>query len=276
MKISIITINYNNCDGLRKTIESVINQTWQDFEYIIIDGGSTDGSAEVIKEYAGHIDYWCSEPDKGIYDAMNKGIRKASGEYCLFMNSADVIYQPTTLENVLNKLDGTDIISGKLLFEQGNIMVPPKEITAKFFFICTLPHQATFIRRELFDNHLYDTDYRIVSDWKFWIEVLVFDNCSYATIDTIIALFDCSGISSTNEPLRIHEQQDVLSKLYLPRIKSDYQTLLYGDTYEDKMYLMIKGHKFHKLFYILNLTIIKVYSLINKKTSWVKEFPFNI
>ena len=276
MKLSIITINYNNCEGLRKTIDSVINQTCQEFEYIIIDGGSTDGSVEILKEYTEYIDYWCSEPDKGIYDAMNKGIKKASGEYCLFMNSADVIYQSTTIEDVLSLLDGTDIISGKLLFEKGNIMAPPQEITAKFFYYWTLPHQATFIRRSLLNKHPYDTSYRIVSDWKFWIEALVFDNCSYVTINTIIALFDCSGISSTNEVLRIQEQQEVLKNLYPPRVKSDYHSFLYGDTFEDKLYLMIKGHKYHKLFYMLNLSIIKIYSLINKKTKWVKVFPFKI
>ena len=89
MKLSVITINFNNRDGLRKTIESVVNQTYNDFEYIIIDGGSTDGSVDVIKEYADRIDYWVSEPDKGIYNAMNKGIDVAKGEYCIFMNSGD-------------------------------------------------------------------------------------------------------------------------------------------------------------------------------------------
>lgn len=276
MKLSIITINYNNCEGLRKTIQSVVNQTCQEFEYIIIDGGSTDGSVEVIKEYADRINYWVSESDKGIYDAMNKGIRRASGEYCLFMNSADVIFHPTTLENISHIFDGTDIISGNLLFDHGHVMIPPQNPSAKYFYNYTLPHQATFIRRHLLEKHPYDTSYRIVSDWKFWIEALVFDNCSYSTIDVVIALFDCSGISSTNEPLRIQEQKDVLSKLYPPRIFSDYHTFLYGDTYEDKIYLMIKAHRYHKLFYKLNLFIVKLYSLVNKKTHWVKAFPYNI
>ena len=83
MKLSVITINYNNRDGLKKTIESVVNQTYKDFEYIIIDGGSTDGSVEVLKEYSDKIDYWVSEPDKGIYNAMNKGIDIAKGEYVM-------------------------------------------------------------------------------------------------------------------------------------------------------------------------------------------------
>ncbi|MDR2910496.1 MAG: glycosyltransferase [Bacteroidales bacterium] len=89
MKLSIITINLNNVAGLQKTIESVVKQTFTDYEYIVIDGGSTDGSADIIKQHANKITYWVSEPDKGIYNAMNKGIRVAKGEYCLFLNSGD-------------------------------------------------------------------------------------------------------------------------------------------------------------------------------------------
>ena len=275
-KLSIITINFNNRDGLRKTIESVVNQTWQEFEYIIIDGGSTDGSVEVIQEYADRIDYWVSEPDKGIYDAMNKGIDKATGEYCLFMNSADIIYQPTTLEEVYLHLDGTDIISGRLLFEHGYIMTPPQVVTAKFFFTRTLPHQATFIHRALFAISQYDCNYRIVSDWKFWIEMLVCNNASYKTIGITVALFDNSGISSTNENLRIQEQQDVLCSLFTPRIMSDYHTLIHGDTFEDKLYLVIKAHRLHKAFYMLNIFIFKFVALFKRNTQWVKKFPFKI
>ena len=89
MRLSIITINYNNREGLRKTIESVVNQTYRNFEYIIIDGGSTDGSVEVVKEYADRISYWVSEPDNGIYNAMNKGVLAANGKYIQFLNSGD-------------------------------------------------------------------------------------------------------------------------------------------------------------------------------------------
>lgn len=92
MKLSIITINYNNREGLRKTIESVVAQTTREFEYIVIDGGSTDGSVDVIKEFSDYIDYWVSEPDKGIYNAMNKGVKVAHGDYCQFLNSGDWLY----------------------------------------------------------------------------------------------------------------------------------------------------------------------------------------
>ena len=113
MKYSIITINYNNKDGLEKTILSVINQTCQDFEYIIIDGGSTDGSVDVIKKYADRIDYWVSEPDKGIYNAMNKGIIKAKGEYLNFMNSGDCFYDNEVLSNVYQNGMCSEMIVGK-------------------------------------------------------------------------------------------------------------------------------------------------------------------
>ena len=88
-KFSIITVNYNNLEGLKKTVESVKNQTYQKFEYIVIDGGSYDGSLEFIKDNESLLDYWVSEPDSGVYQAMNKGIEKATGEYLLFLNSGD-------------------------------------------------------------------------------------------------------------------------------------------------------------------------------------------
>ena len=113
MKYSIITVNYNNKDGLRKTIESVIHQTFRDFEFIVIDGGSTDGSAEVLKEYDAQIDYWVSEPDNGVYYAMNKGTRQAHGDYLNFMNSGDCLYDEKVLEHLSAKGLSADIIVGR-------------------------------------------------------------------------------------------------------------------------------------------------------------------
>ena len=113
---SIITINYNNKDGLLKTIESVLCQTYKDFEFIVIDGGSTDGSREIIEKYAGHIDYWVSEPDKGIYNAMNKGIKVAHGDYLNFMNSGDYFYNENVLNDTLAYLND-DIVSGRSVNE---------------------------------------------------------------------------------------------------------------------------------------------------------------
>ena len=113
MKLSIITVNLNNRDGLQKTIDSVICQTFRDFEWIVIDGGSTDGSKELIEQYADHFAYWVSEPDKGIYNAMNKGIKVAKGEYLQFLNSGDSLWNETTLQGVVPFFSGTtDIFYG--------------------------------------------------------------------------------------------------------------------------------------------------------------------
>ena len=117
MKLSIITINYNNRDGLQKTIDSVVSQTYKNFEWIIIDGGSTDGSKELIEQYQDHCAYWCSEPDKGIYNAMNKGIEKAIGDYSLFLNSGDRLHDDTVIDKIVSFL-------GKTVFGNYKIYIP--------------------------------------------------------------------------------------------------------------------------------------------------------
>ena len=280
MKLSIITINFNNRDGLRKTIESVVNQTWQEFEYIIIDGGSTDGSVEVIKEYADRIDYWVSEPDKGIYDAMNKGIDQAKGEYCLFMNSADIIYQATTLQDVINQLDGTDIISGILAFPGGGRMESPSAISMYFFYCKTLPHQASFIKSKLLKESPYDTNYNIVSDWKFWIQSLIFNSRSYKHINNTIAQFDINGISSTHEQLRIREQKQVLQELLPPLVLDDYYEMQHGQGYKDipenEFYTQLMKYKYGQYLYSLLVCICRVISIFRPSAQFAWQYPIFI
>lgn len=271
MKLSIITINYNNRDGLRKTIESVVNQTWQEFEYIIIDGGSTDGSVEVIKEYADRINYWVSEPDKGIYDAMNKGIDQAKGEYCLFMNSGDCIYQSTTLEEVKQQLDGTDIICGTTITDLGAVWKAPEMISFRFLYKTTINHQSTFIYSKMMKRHKYDISYKIVSDWKFLIECLIINNGSYKSINRPIALYDTSGLSSLNTKKLIKERSEILSALIPERILNDYKT-----SQEENLYRIITEHRLHKLFYTINIIPFKVASFFSSKSKWAKTFPFKI
>ena len=129
MKLSIITINYNNSIGLRKTIESVVSQTDNTFEYIIVDGGSSDGSVDIIKQYADKISQWVSERDGGIYNAMNKGVRMAHGEYIMFLNSGDILYDNNVIGHVLPKLKA-DICVGNLVSDKGGTCTP-------FFFYQT-------------------------------------------------------------------------------------------------------------------------------------------
>jgi len=230
MKYSIITVNYNNKDGLRKTIESVIHQTYRDFEFIVIDGGSTDGSVEVLKEYDTQIDYWVSEPDGGIYQGMNKGIKKATGEYLNFMNSGDCLYNEEVLQQVYDMQHTCDIIVGKDYHynpqtQQGFSTILPPRISMLTFYIQTLPHQSSFFKRKLFDNTLYDESLKIVADIKFYIQKICVEGCSIEQIDMVICRREPDGISKSHNERRIAEHKAVIAE-YLPNgAIEDYKTL---------------------------------------------------
>ena len=223
-KLSVITVNYNDAAGLQRTIESVIGQSFRDFEFIIIDGGSTDGSVDVIKSYADHIDYWVSEPDGGIYAGMNKGLRQARGEYLNFMNSGDCYHSSDVLQEIFDLRQTADIITG-IHAENGAENIGRNGITMFDLYRCAVDHQASFIRRELHLRHPYDERYRIVSDWKFFIEALVFDNCSFFFTDTVVVDVDMTGISNTNMQLNNEEREQVLRELFPERVLKDYQLL---------------------------------------------------
>ena len=226
MKYSIITINYNNKDGLEMTINNVLGQTYQDFEYIIIDGGSTDGSVDVIKKYASQIDFWVSEPDKGVYNAMNKGIKRATGDYLNFMNSGDRYHSPSALETI-SELHSEDdlIIGGYYETEKGvSHIIPPQDVTLLTLLKYTINHQATFIKKTLFDKRLYDESYIIMADAKFNFQSIIIDNCSVRITEDIIADYDTNGISSNYELYKT-ERQRFLKELFPPRVIQDYTTM---------------------------------------------------
>ena len=224
MRYSIITINYNNREGLQKTIESVINQSYKDFEYIVIDGGSTDGSREVIEDFTDYISYWESEPDKGIYSAMNKGIRQATGDYLNFMNSGDCFYDNNVLSTILPHL-GADIVTGKSINE--DYSARPFHVsehpTMVQFYNNTVDHQASFISRNLFRESLYDENYQIVSDWKFYVEKIIFQNCSFSLMPVLVAICQNGGISEVRKDLDAEERKDVLQKMFPPRVLEDFE-----------------------------------------------------
>lgn len=259
MKYSIITINYNNRDGLRRTIESVINQTYKDFEYIIIDGGSTDGSVDVIKEYADKIDYWVSEPDKGIYNAMNKGILQAHGEYLNFMNSGDCFYDIDVLESMCKYL-GQDIVAGKFIF--GNHKNPwgleHENITFLDLYRNTLCHQSTFIKSRLFTNGLYDEKFTIVSDWKFFIDKLIKENCSFKNTDIIVALYDTDGISAKQLEKLAAERNDIIKQFMYQRILDDYEKFINANYCIHLLNQLSGSYRFQKIVCILLKTLIKI------------------
>lgn len=219
-KLTIITINYNNLKGLQRTVESVVNQTWQEFEYIVIDGSSTDGSAEYIESQSKNIDYWVSEPDSGIYNAMNKGIAKATGEYLLFLNSGDHFFNNEVLQENNKYVSGQDIIYFNLNVvdaEKSFIKTYPETLLFSYFIKDTLPHQATFIRATLFDKlGLYDESLKIVADWKFFMETIFKFNATYSKKDIVLSTFYFDGISSdaANSKLINEERQSVLKTAF--------------------------------------------------------------
>lgn len=199
-KLSIITINYNNLAGLKRTVESVVNQTWQEFEFVVIDGGSTDGSAAYIESQIEHIDYWVSEPDKGIYNAMNKGVAKATGEYLLFLNSGDCFFGNGVLQENYGLIEDQELIyfNCQLIGENfSKIVLYPDELQFSHLFFASLPHQATFIKKELFEKvGLYDENLKIASDWKFMIMALFIHECSYKHVNETLSTFYLDGISN--------------------------------------------------------------------------------
>ncbi len=241
MKYSIITINFNNKEELRRTIESVISQDLKDYEYIIIDGGSTDGSLDVIKQYAAHINYWVSEKDNGVYNAMNKGIAQAKGDYLVFMNSGDCFHAPDVLKLMSDYQE--DVICGKVL--KGDTTIPSghhkSSITLVDLMRGSLPHQAMFIRKELMVKHPYDENYKILSDWKFCIQAIVFDNCTFRNSDVIVADYDISGISTNSNGLLAKEREIILKELFPQRIIDDYKRMtLIDDELLDQALLLTK------------------------------------
>lgn len=273
MKLSIITINYNNLEGLRKTIESVVNQTWRDFEYIIIDGGSTDGSLDVIKEYSDKIDYWVSEPDRGVYHAMNKGIDVANSEYCIFINSGDCLYCKETLSLIATQLDVASIIVGTLHLDTGEEWLAPREITLPYLYESSLPHPASFIKTSLLKKYHYDEELRIVSDWKFWVQILLMDGESYSPLDQIVSIFDTSGISMSNVELAKKERIHVLENEFSPIIFKYFKKTVEG--YDAQLYNLIRESKYRSIFYMINVSLIKLFCAVNRK-SWGKRFPFKL
>lgn len=236
MKLTIITINRNNASGLEKTMESVLSQTCREFEYVVVDGASTDGSVAVLQENAkrfGDRLKWVSEPDKGIYNAMNKGIGMASGDYIQVLNSGDCLVSDSVVERMLNALAGSgypSILYGNMLKDMpgGKIVrdksFAGKEITFLGFYNGTLNHSPAYIRKSLFGKYgLYDEDLKIVSDWKWYMHAIILgsEKPFYADID--VTLFDMNGISETNLELRDNEKRQEMSKLIPSTILADYQ-----------------------------------------------------
>ena len=230
MRFSIITVNYNNRKGLNNTILSVINQNYKDFEYIIIDGGSNDGSIDVIKQYESYITYWVSEKDNGIYHAMNKGILHAKGDYLNFMNSGDTFFDSDVLKKVDKELCNYDIVIGKEFHQnpktgESATTFLPTRLSMATFVVSYLPHQSGFIKRSLFDNSLYDENLHIVGDWKFYMQQIVCNERTVKLTDIVVSRREQGGISNANSSLNAEERLKVLHEILPPGVYKDYDSL---------------------------------------------------
>lgn len=234
MKLSIITINYNNAEGLRKTMESVLSQTYKDFEYVVVDGASTDSSVDVIRAYALQAEglnlKWISERDTGIYNAMNKGIRMSSGEYLLFLNSGDFLIAVDVLEKVFKNDCTADILCARCNVSDNGKVVwtsnPPEEVTFGTLYMVGLAHQSTFIRKSLFEQYgYYDESFRYNADIEFWYRAIVDNGASTQKIDVITTDYNLDGVSEKkkNDPVFIGEHKRILAKPIYQKILSDYK-----------------------------------------------------
>lgn len=231
--VSIITISYNNASGLDKTIQSVIAQSFTDYEYIVIDGGSSDSSVDLINKYESNIDYWVSEPDEGIYNAMNKGLERARGQYIHFLNSGDIYADSSVLDLFFSTTPTIALLRGVQICNYGEgrterwLNIGDRQITVYDMFVNTLLHQATFIRRDLFERYgKYDETLKIVSDWKFFLQaILGGEQTAFKNKDIVV--FEMYGISTSKahgETL-LKERTQVLNELLPINMIADYQRL---------------------------------------------------
>lgn len=244
MKLSIITINYNNAEGLRKTLASVTAQSYKVFEHVIVDAASTDGSVDIIREYADKVSYpviWSSEKDKGLYDGMNRGIKKATGEYVWILNSGDCAAATDTVERIMHILEKSDIdillgnkihvypgdkkLNDSLLVKRVNDEKPrPMDVSMLTFYTGTVPQDAAFVRRELFEKYGYfDETMKICADWKLYLNMIALGGIQPMYVNVDVVLFDMTGISNANNELRLAERNAYLKEILPASILKDYE-----------------------------------------------------
>lgn len=267
MKLSIVTINYNNVLGVKKTLLSVSNQTCRDIEHVIVDGGSSDGSRSVIEEYANKSLYsviWVSEPDKGIYNAMNKGLRMATGEYIQILNSGDVLADEHVVERMLAALEEKnypEILYGNMMkaFPDGRLIrdrgYAGNAPTMLGFIRGTLNHDPVYIRKTLFDRFgYYREDLPITADWRWYVEAIPLGGIIPVYVDIDVTIFDMTGISETQLERRETERDEELKRILPIGVYMDYSMyrFLLEQMRRIKRYPLV-----YKFFYFVERVLFK-------------------
>ena len=282
MRLSIVTINFNNAEGLRKTLTSVAEQTYRDIEHVIVDAASTDGSVDVIREYEQQLHLtqstihllWSSEKDKGVYNGMNRGIKRATGDYIQILNSGDILAAPDVTERMVNVLstlnikhstENVPILYGNMLKDYGDgkivrdtcgeRMYTPESFL--YFYNGTLNHDCAYIRRDLFDKYgLYNEDMKICSDWEWYVRAIVLggEKPIYTNID--VTIFDMNGISESggkNKELIKKERRGYLEKILPAPVLHDYDQF----SFPVLQYQRLKKYHLWGLVYLIERVLFK-------------------
>lgn len=228
----------NNKDGLEKTIESLVNQSFKDYEFLVIDGGSTDGSVDVIKKYEDNITYWVSEPDKGIYNAMNKAIVRTEGEYCYFLNSGDYLASETVLADIFEDDPHESFLCGNFFYEENGVLSKQDEYKYRDWafslydiFSGYLCHQAFFIKKDNFDKYgLYDERYKILSDWRLFLLAIGYYHEAVKYNDVDIVVYNLGGLSYTIGGKAIdREKRQIAKDMFSPYLFAKLDRLYFLD-----------------------------------------------
>ena len=231
MFCSVITVNRNNASGLEKTIRSVLSQRRDLFEFIVIDGASTDNSIQKIDACRSELAYVVSEPDKGVYDAMNKGIAHASGDYIIFMNSGDEFAAPDVLERASRHAQQADVMVGGVVTTDSGKDIrsefPDFDITVYNLMCRTLCHQATFVRTSVLHQvGGFDLQFKVVADWCVVFQALVQHHHTYARLPFVVARYDVTGLSSgTVGAAKIRKEKTRFLQSRHPYLYADYQRM---------------------------------------------------
>ncbi len=282
MKLSIITINRNNAAGLRKTMESVFAQTCKEIEYIIVDGASTDNSVEIIREMSASLNdgmshdeslndgiafKWVTEPDTGIYNAMNKGIRMSQGEYSLMLNSGDCLADTDVVERILPELQGADLIQGSMYLQTKDAKHLDYGFGGtkmSFFDVCDgdFLHQATFVHRNVYEQYgYYDESYRIAGDTAFFIKVVGMCNVSFRVVDIPISIFEGEGLASSADTKLIEARHKEFARIK-QEILGERLTQLYKEDYKKvKLYDRLHAHRW--MWYVV-MAMVRLSNIFEK------------
>ena len=283
MILSIITINYNNAQGLEKTLKSVLTQTYIQFEHVIVDGASTDNAVEIIQQYEkeattrGIKVTWVSEKDKGIYNAMNKGIKMASGEYIQILNSGDCLAADTVVTDMYSALkekECPEILYGNMLktvdwktYHRDNCGANSEYTPNSFlyFYNGTLNHDCAYIKRSLFDQFgYYNENMKICSDWEWYVRAIVLGNIQPVYVNIDVTIFDMNGVSESagkNKHIIKQERSEYLASAFPKAVINDY------DKYAFVLlqYQRLKRHHLWSLVYFVERVLFKLEKWRNKE-----------